>query len=385
MDFDKIKGRIEELFSTQVKLGKQSKNINDFLACGQFINQQDLPQKGLHGIAAAIYVLSQNQIYNETTSKLCKYYENRNTFEDNAKVESDSNNTIKQAEFLFALSFVKAGITDVDNLKKQISTKLLDSIHNEQGWDYFMNNQTNAELLSTAFALKGLIKAGYYNKLNNVILYFRNRLKEDTKIGINNPTRLSIYVLCLYVLVFFDEDYPKYKSVYETIFKNIRKSKYFSLNNSYEQNLEYQVGDNNHYIRIPWQLYYLALSSEMNKWDYLNRNAQKRLSEVEKGILNGGFRYEFSGEHLSSRTYSIIYECFFIIKEHIPNSNLVIISNFINRIKPIFFIIFNIGIIALMTYSIYKWITKGLDFPDLAPEFIGYFAILYLTINNKSK
>lgn len=384
MKFDSIYHRIRELFEYQVKNGKQSLGIDEFAACGQFINRIELAQRGLHGTSAAIYVLSQKQEYDDLTNKLCEYYEEIHRFLVLSKLQSAENNTIKQSEILYALSFVKAGTRDVSALKNKIAENLLANIYNKQGWDYILNESKEVQLLSTAHALKGLIKAGFYNKLDNVINYFKTELKEKSQNHIDNPTRLSIYLFCLYVLVFYDDNYKNYEKECKTIFSNIKKSKYFSLNHSYEQNLEYHGNLEHHYVRVPWQLYYLALSSKLSKWSYLNRDAQKRLNEIGDKLLNGGFKYEFSGEYISSRTYSIIYECFIEIEKNIPNSNLIFTSKIINWVKPYLTCLLYLTVILFMLYSVYKWYSNiNANFADLAPEFVGYFAILILTINKK--
>lgn len=381
MNYNPVFERIAQLFQDQVKSGKQSQNIDNLMSCGQFISKQDLSQRGLHGVAAAIFVLSHNQNYADLTSKLCEYCQNINKYAPD-KIESDNNNTIKQSELLFALCFVKAGTRDVSEMKSAIANNLLNAIYNGQGWDYFLKDTREIQLLSTAYALKGLVKAGYFNKVDSVFRHFRGELKEKSQ-HVDNPTRLSIYVLCLYVLVFYDEQYEQNEANYKTIFKNLIKSKYFSLSHSYEQNLEYHGCNDNHYVRIPWQLYYLALSSKLSKWEFLDRNAQKQLKEIREKVLNGGYRYEFSGEYISSRTYSIIFECLGKVASNTPHSNLVKLSKLFNTTKPYFIYLLWVIVVLLMIFSVYKWVINSFNVSDLAPEFIGYVLVIILTIRSR--
>ncbi|WP_319479734.1 hypothetical protein [uncultured Draconibacterium sp.] len=383
MKFDNIYKRIEELFEEQVRSGKQTEEAG-IQTCGQFINEPGLGQRGLHGVSAAIYVLSQNDQYDELTNGLCEYAENFETYAGVEKLQSDGNNTIKQAELLFALCFVKAGTRDVHELKNQISNKLNNSIIEGHGWDYFLNDQKEVQLLSTAYCIRALMEAGYSQNIANSIRYLRFELKRKSN-NIDNPTRLSIYVFCLYVLVFFDNKFKEFEKDYKLILKRIKKSKYFSLNNSFEQNLEYHGNDEHHYVRIPWQLYYLAITSKLSKWSFLNRYAQKRLKELQDKLLNGGFKYDFSGEHLSSRTYSIIEESLIKIEQNVPNSLLIKTAKIFNFIKPYLLYLVYVIVIIFMIFSIYKAVTNDFNLGDLAPEFVGYFVILLLSVNRKRK
>ena len=73
-----------------------------------------------------------------------------------------------------------------------------------------------------------------------------------------------------------------------------------------------------YYVRIPWQLYMVALASRHDYFLKFYRPIISRyLDRILKSVQGKGFYYPHSTPQLSSRTYAILYEVFGQINDRI--------------------------------------------------------------------
>ncbi|WP_460971763.1 hypothetical protein, partial [Spirosoma migulaei] len=157
------------LFYLQVENGQQSNLLHDanIRACGQFLKENNRGQRGVHGTAAALYVLSHSheQAHKLTLPKLFNYIENRETIENNLATNQidpsfsrDSKNIIKIGEILNSLSNVNTGTASKDVFVRNLLLELANNKKNLDGWGYFTDSvEPDAELLPTIIATKGIL------------------------------------------------------------------------------------------------------------------------------------------------------------------------------------------------------------------------------------
>lgn len=83
------------------------------------------------------------------------------------------------------------------------------------------------------------------------------------------------------------------------------------LTHDIEANVEYGAPARTHsyYIRIPWQLYLLAIAARLRPLRrFSSARAQKRLTSIVDAIRHGSFVYPQSGRQMSTRTAAILYD-----------------------------------------------------------------------------
>ncbi|WP_139361936.1 hypothetical protein [Hymenobacter sp. CRA2] len=315
---------IANLFYQQVENGKQSKELNtpvdrDLRACGQLLQEFERSQRGIHGTTAALYVLAQSNdsTHNAELPKLISYLDKRRSIEKGPSNQNDLlrdyNNTIKTGETLFALSRVKLGQASKEAFEKKLLTQLVSSKADLNGWDYFDNsyygaNQQSATtyLLPTIFAVKGLLSIKSYDL--DAINFIQKECSKIVSSGVVDHYTFSIVVLGLHTLSFYD-----YNNTHEVVVKkllsDLLSSSLATFESHIEINLEYWFAGKHEYVRIPWQLYLIALTAKLNPEFFSKNVVQKRLSEIIIESQTIGFKYPQSGIYVSSRTSSIVYEC----------------------------------------------------------------------------
>ncbi|WP_460971764.1 hypothetical protein [Spirosoma migulaei] len=133
-----------------------------------------------------------------------------------------------------------------------------------------------------------------------------------------------------------------------------------SLSENNEVNIEYWYGGKHEYIRIPWQVYLIALAAKHSPINFSKLVTQERLNELVRSTASNGFKYSYSGPYISSRTNSIIYECFIHIKSNLENRIRYEILHFIDLVREILgtrFVRYSIRVfvVLLFSYSLYMW------------------------------
>lgn len=384
--------KIKKMFLEQVQKGEQSKSLNDnnLLACGQFLKYLESNQRGLHGTAAALRVISYYERDEECKKALQSLLQYAKSFvEIEKKLDDkneqsaiiDNNNIIKKAELLYSLSFIKSGTAaDRDALIQSIATDLKNSQIDDECWPFFSDtNKEESNIFPTAISVLALHanNCDGYKKGQEFLL---NEIKKIKKI--EDPETFSMIVLALYVLVFTaNGELKKKEKEYKSILKKIWSSNFAFMNSDIEQNIEYPYNTRHFYARIPWQLYLLAISNKLSYWYSSKVSYFNRLHSILEQTNGDGFKYLHSGKHISSRTNAIVFD----VLEHIKKNNkfplLIRLLNWYDRILTflkgnIVKWIFNILAIGIIVFSICQWINDpGSSFKDFAPEFIACFVI----------
>ena len=388
-----VQDKIKDMFLEQVQKGNQSKSLNNdnLLACGQFLNYLESNQRGLHGTAAALRVISHYERDDGCKNSVKLLLEYAKSFVDVEKqldsineqsVVIDDNNIIKKAELLYSLSFIKRGTADCDDLIKKIAKELKDNQINNESWTFFVNAENkDADIIPTAMSVLAL-HANNCDGYKSGRTFLSNEIDKIIKEQIKDPETFSKVVFALYVLVFtVNGEFKNNEHKYKSILKKIWSSNFAFMNSDIEQNIEYPYNTRHFYVRIPWQLYLLAVSNKLS-YRYSSKVSYfSRLNSILEQTDKGGFKYLHSGKHISSRTNAIVFD----ILEHIKNNNrhsfLTKMLNWYDRILNflkgnIVKWCFNILAIVIISYSIHQWFyASNSSIRDFAPEFIACFVI----------
>ncbi|KAA6336739.1 hypothetical protein EZS27_015121 [termite gut metagenome] len=395
----KAQEKIKDMFLEQVEKGKQSKNNKDgIFACGQFLNFLESNQRGLHGTAASLRVISHYApINNDTLNSLLKYAEffveiegNGDSYNKNT-AQIDSNNVIKKSELLYALSFIKDGTADCSPLIKRLANELLKCKIEEESWPFFSNfNSDVPDIIPTAIAVLAL-HANKYPSLDKCQKYLLKEIKGHIK-KIKDPETFSKIVLALYVLVYteFQPTLSNKKKEYSSILKEIWASDFAFMKNDMEQNIEYPYNTRHFYVRIPWQLYLLAISNKLSIKYSSKVSYFARLNSALKQANNEGFKYLQSGKNISSRTNAILFDVLEHIKEEREKSLLIYVLNYYDKFinflqKKYVKKFFNVVGLCLIIYSFYLWkINDTSLITQSAPSFMASFIVYLFLYNIKS-
>jgi hypothetical protein len=325
--------RIEQLFIEQCSNGEQTGNLSDdsIAACGQFVGSEarKLGQRGLHGTSAAIKVLSQvdSDQARKLVPRLVKYAENRREIERQCRLDDqagqsladykcdlDEHNVIKLGELLEALACAQQGGVDVTSAITEIRTRLIDQRRDGKGWYYFTEESRPPELLPTAYAMAGLAAAGSFEEANVAEGYLADALLHFYQSGQQHTTdsqTRAIHIACLYAITFRKRpDEQAHTERLQPVFKAIWNRCCDELDHDDEQNVEYWRQLNKTcYVRIPWQLYLLALAGKYSfSWSFSRSAAQSLLARIVRTAKVDGFIYPHSGQQPSARTNAILHE-----------------------------------------------------------------------------
>jgi len=91
------------------------------------------------------------------------------------------------------------------------------------------------------------------------------------------------------------------------------------LGQDLEANVEYSWRDNNYYVRIPWQLYLIAMLAKRNRRLFFSSSVQERLTAIVEAVKRpAGFFYLHSGRRISTRTNAILFDALTLIEANFP-------------------------------------------------------------------
>jgi hypothetical protein len=328
--------KIVAQFLHHCREGQQTKSLGNpnLAACGQFISNgaTQIEQRGLHGCAAALRVLNQAtdpRDSRDLIQRIVNYLADRaraeprrpeNGAEDvNEKNQVDDDNTIKVAELLYSIADIPLTIETVAELKRGYIERLKQSIIEGRGWAYFMDAASpTPELLPTAYAVMGLSRAGEdVSKAVNYLLAELERKETRTGGAQGAGADITVRVACLYAVCFqkagvSDEVEQQLRRLFDPIWRKLEPL----LNADIEQNIEYWRRQETFYVRVPWQLYLLALAARLRFYTCFGSvAAQRRLMAIVSSINGEGFRYPHSGSMVSSRTNAIALDVLGLIRE----------------------------------------------------------------------
>ncbi|MBL8876340.1 MAG: hypothetical protein JNM86_11150 [Phycisphaerae bacterium] len=201
----------------------------------------------------------------------------------------------------------------------------------------------------------------------------------------------SVRIVCLYALVFSEQpgssSIPLDKSLL-ALFDSIWISRGPALSELTEQNIEYIADNKNCYVRVPWQLYLLALAARIRPYKaFGSATAQKQLDSILDSInKHDGFRYPNSGKLLSARTNGILYEVLGHIQQDTKNRSWLAQASGIQWIRATLARSFVRVPLALAATGLVLWAGWGWwhkpersiseFFPDLAASLIAWLALL---------
>jgi hypothetical protein len=368
-------------------------------ACGQFMDSDStftIRQRGLHGTAAAISVVARAEIVkdgallataSDVVERLVRYAEQRSSIESNtaneapkAGIETDERNVIKCAELLYSLSGVSSTVPNVQALKAKLIKALTEGMVRSsedsapRGWDYFTDERDNKpQMLPTAHAVLALASVGV--KVSQPLAYLRAALEDNSH---SENADISIRIFALYVLTFYkeseirrDESDEKISRIFDTLWGHTYRLLEFG---DLEQNIEYWRGNETLYVRVPWQLFLLALAARLRFKRFATVVAQQRLSDIVTALKENRFRYAHSGRMISTRTTAIAFEVVGQIigemrRREIWAAFLIAVDNLRTSFIPRMIA----GVIAfvVMGAAIWTWLfSPSFSVADVAPDFV---------------
>lgn len=402
-DLKAARERIAWFFIEQCKNGPQVKRLTaGTKACGQFLGEKASVQRGLHGTAAAIRVLAEDRRADALAllPELVTYVLQRRAVEEKSgevepatlahQLTRDNANVIKVSELLYALTFVQGPDCDTEALKHDLCKRLSNGQISEHGWGYFLDVKNGEpQLLPTAHAVRAL--ARYGSDVQRPVEYLVNALTTPSSLRPHaSRADVSVSVFILYVLAFARtgvDIVPKgrIREIFWSIWKPLERLLNFE---DLEQNVEYRRDGDHLYVRVPWQIYLIALACRVAPWRaFASHAAQRRLESIIRAVeTKEGFVYPHSGERMSSRTNAILYESISIVAQELAKapSSLLRLAHMLDRVRrsldaPSVRWILGIGAFFLMSVSVYTWHGQGGAFSDVAPSFIAYFILFLFT------
>ena len=385
--------KVETLFLRQCEHGAQTSVLEpNHAACGQFIGQgaDGNAQRGLHGIAAALRVLSScpSDAAQRMVQRLVSYC--AACFDQGANGQATTgvlsgnalSNIIKLGELLYALSFV-TGI-EAERLTQHVIARLESAQLRHQGWGHFLDS-TKCELLPSAYAIRGL--AAHGRKVTEPTEWILTSLKKRRGARRQSHADVTTAVACAYCLTF-----PRHASGDETLVAETFADAWTVLEQTFtedlEQNLEYSHKGENHYVRVPMQLYLLALACDYGQWKFASLRAVRRLDAVVAAVEESSFKYPYSGEFLSSRTNAIAYEVLGIIEEKLRTLRFVQLASRADSFRVTlgswrFRMAAATAAVVVVGAAIWRWSGENPTIGQLAPGLINAALVAILAMARK--
>ena len=373
--------RVESLFLRQCEYGAQTRTLDQrHAACGQFIGQgaENNQQRGLHGIAAALRVLSscRSDASQRIVRRLVRYC--TACFAAPATVAAEGgllddrtlDNVIKLGELLHALSFVTGA--EAEQLAHLVIGRLQESKIQDRGWGHFLDSE-EPELLSSAYAIRGL--AAQNENVTGPTEWIVKSLKERRTTKFESHADVTTAVACAYCLT-FAKAFSGDDTVLATTFAKAWTVMERTFTEDLEQNLEYSHIGENHYVRVPMQLYLLALACDYGQREFASLQAQRRLTSILTDLENSSFKYPYSGALLSSRTNAIAYDVLDIVETKLRSLWLVPVAAWVDWLRVhIGSRLFRGSAVAVATllvlWSVVQWANGHPSVGDFAPGLVN--------------
>jgi hypothetical protein len=386
---------ITELFAAQVAHGQQSKSLPaGQLACGQFLQNLANAQIGLHGTAAALRVLGPSTeaghpalvsgLVAFVTGRLTEaVHPGQQTFE--GRLKTDRNNVIKVSEVLWALKFVPAATAQTQDTVRELARRLQESMIEGKGWGYFLDSTSEAAL-PTAYATRALFVHGFSVDAN----------LRHLEAAVTHPSADSDVferIACLFVLT---EANPKFVSerALRSALHRIWGQTEPLLGYPVEYNVEYTSTDlnDNLYVRIPWQLYLIAITRRLPpRRRYASRAIQDRLNQVTAAVATPeGFSYPHSGTRISARTNAVIYDVTAELAQRGQPPYLSPLlwldqARLVAGSRPVRALI-TTTVIGLLSFTILHWVTSpAFSFVDVGPNLAASALLAVLALGRNRR
>lgn len=401
-----VQVRIAEKFCNELMTGSRRHEIPDNMyACGQYFDLPGWPQRGLFGTAAALTVLaragSNNEAPCDVVPGIVEYIRRRDEFEIASAVERgdlaywtekldfDRLNTFKQSEVLAALTVVQHGVVAADDLRSLITCRITSGRCDDGGgWGFALKPSVESHVLPTARVVHALALNG-----QDVTSEAAQLCESLMKRSIQSDYPLDAVYMDTYVLhALLASDAISSREA-----RRVQDRHWRLLSSDLvpvrEANHDHLDGLKTRYVRVPWQLYLIANAAEVRPLrQYLGQRAQCSLSIVCDQVLSDDdFRYPDSGKYISTRTYSILYECIdqMVGDQSRParfDMTIGRVLEFLSRpasvTKHLLTWVIGVGALLVSAVSVLDWIrTPSREWADLAPSLVvaailSVFAVL---------
>lgn len=333
---------IEDRLRDVVVTGAQSRNLPDgHYSCGQYLDQKQNSHRGFHGSVAALRVLSCSARADNASivrGLLRHILDALRRSPDEAALPGleaaptgrfNSEDVIKQAEFLDALRVVPAAWEQTEALANEVAERLLSGrAAGGTGWSYFTDDSKPPAPLPTAFAVAAL--ANYGHDVSADVDYLVEVIKTQPA---EPQTDVFVQIACLYFLTYLPDSRRPQPDVLLAAYQRMWSYVEPLLDFDVEANIEYARPDyrlpgrrergQHFYVRVPWQLYLIGTAAALGKPFRRHRIHRRIRSVLTDSASERGFYYPHSGRRLSSRTHGILYEVVARIRQQQPKSGLV--------------------------------------------------------------
>ncbi len=226
----------------------------------------------------------------------------------------EQQNTVKQAEILYALSFVSTGLASCDQLRYEIAERIMTGlVVGSSGWGVTLNSGAVISELATAHVLRALSANGFPVSAS-IHEELRGRLLARARSSGGTVDEVYVSTFVLQVLI---ETSLIQRSEAVLVFDYLWLRLKDKLAEPRESSIDLLGDHDRDFVRVPWQIHLIAdawLVRPIRR--YLASSTQAALNQIVSGVLGEGFRYPDSGPYVSTRTYGYIYGMLSIIGSH---------------------------------------------------------------------
>jgi hypothetical protein len=217
-----------------------------------------------------------------------------------AQLAKDNATTIKQAEVLYALSFVRSGIIACEKSVITLADRLLHHGSTDAGWSVWLDDSSPSDALATAHVMRAL-------HANRFDLSGESWLAKHLSTTMERRQDVSTFPLLV-----ADElrllPPKEIRAHFMRLWSGLKPGMAMEL----EAQVELLRGRRRHSVQVPWQLHMLALIARVGPTDDAQLvDACKKLAVVSGHVLAGGYTYD---ERLSTRTYGIVYDTLTVVE-----------------------------------------------------------------------
>lgn len=385
--------KVTDLFVEQCQHGAQTDSLDDdFAACGQFIGEgaRNNQQRGLHGIAAALRVLGpcQSVECRAVVRRLVAFCDSCLRGEPDvaeyAIMASSLRNVIKLAEVLYALAFVETTET-TQALVTHVVERLNGAKLRNRGWGFFVDasEEEKCALLPTAYTIRAL--AIHNVDVSGPKKWVVESLEKDSHASSLSHSDLTTAVACLYCLAASTSASSKEHGIFARIFDGAWKVLEPGFGEDIEQNLEYSGEGQNHYVRVPMQLYVLGLAGKYDPRKFGKVRARQKLEAIITAVGDAAFLYPYSGNLLSARTNAIAYEILDSVRDSLRTLRVPWFLRCWEWLESVtatpWFKLSAVAFAAVVVVlSLWSWLKEDASLAALAPEFVASMLMALLAL-----
>jgi hypothetical protein len=327
VDLEQAINKITDEILGHCEHGSQNDLLGNMKACGQFfgIAQRKRKQRGLHGTAAAIYVLSArgNDSDIQMAQSLLEYAREQLTEKPvtDAEVDQDYDfqNTIKISE---VLASINANMTRSD-YADQLRIRLQNAQNKDTGaWSYYLDEGSDSDI-PTCYALLALGSSITPEKLLKIHKYLWSVYDELEPNPSADPNAFARKCLILHAISQTIKESSS-KDIQRKLTNSISamwKRSYAQYGSDIEVMISYFRDYQNHYIRLPWQFYLAGALVRTNPSQFYSIRFQRYLARINESALKGGFANIIDSPFRSTRSNAILISLFRSLISSKPKSS----------------------------------------------------------------